>query len=200
MLIGSFLALETSIMAPMKKSTVYTLSIIVLVLSFFVTPLGDFSKELLNKMFATTPTVISTENRGKLLTYDWKLKRADWSYFNFKEAEGKVVFINFWATWNLPSRAQLDDIQSLYERYGANIEFYVITNEERELPEELMLRKGYAFPITYQIIGEPSPINLLKEGGSYILDSNGNIVVHQTAIADWDNDTIFALLDQLILE
>jgi thiol-disulfide isomerase/thioredoxin len=200
MLIGSFLALETSIMAPMKKSTIYTLSIIVLVLSFFVTPLGDFSKELLNKMFATTPTVISTENRGKLLTYDWKLKRADWSHFNFKEAEGKVVFINFWATWNLPSRAQLDDIQSLYERYGDNVEFYVITNEERELPEEMMVRKGYTFPITYQIIGEPSPINLLKEGGSYILDSNGNIVVHQTAIADWDNDTIFTLLDQLIAQ
>lgn len=184
----------------MKKSTVYTLSIIVLVLSFFITPLGDFSKELLNKLFAATPTVITVENRGKVLTYDWKLKRADWSFFNLKEAEGKVVFINFWATWDLPSRAQLDDIQSLYNRYGEKMEFYVITNEERENPEEMMERKGYTFPITYQIIGEPSPIKLLKEGGSYILDKKGNIVVHQTAIADWDNEIIFSLLDGLIAE
>ncbi len=184
----------------MKKSTVYTLTIIILVLSFFVTPLGDFSKELLNKLFATTPTVISKENQGRVLTYDWKLKRADWSFFNFNEAKEKVVFINFWATWDLPSRAQLDDIQLLYDRYGERMKFYIITNEERENPEEMMGRKGYSFPITYQIIGEPSPIKILKEGGSYILDKKGNIVVHQTAIADWDNETIYNLLDSLIAE
>ena len=182
----------------MKKSSVYTLSIIVLFLSFFVTPLGDFSKELLNKLFAATPTVISAENRGKVLTYDWKLKRSDWSFFNFKEAEAKVVFINFWATWDLPSRAQLDDIQLLYNRYGEKMKFYIITNEEREMPEEMMERKGYTFPITYEIVGEQSPIKLLKEGGSYLLDKKGNIVVHQTAIADWDNKTVYDLIDSLL--
>ena len=184
----------------MKKSTVYTLSVIFIVLSFFVTPLGDFSKELLNKLFATTPTVIGPENRGKIATYDWQLKRADWSLFNFKEAEGKVVFINFWATWNLPSRAQLDDIQTLYDLYGEVVAFYIITNEERELPEDLMKRKGYTFPITYQIVGEPSPMKLLKEGGTYILNKEGEIVVHQTAIADWDNEIVYELLDSLLTE
>lgn len=184
----------------MKRSTVYTLSIIILVLSFFVTPLGDFSKELLNKLFASKPTVISSENRGRITTYDWKLKRADWSFFNFKEAQSEVVFINFWATWNLPSRAQLDDIQKLYDRYGSKMKFYIITNEERELPEEMMGRKGYTFPVTYRIVDEPAPLKVLKEGGSYLLDRNGNIVVHQNAISDWDNDVVYDLIDKLLRE
>jgi thiol-disulfide isomerase/thioredoxin len=184
----------------MKRSTVYTLFIIILVLSFFVTPLGDFSKELLNKWFATAPTIISSENQGKIATYDWRLKRADWSFFNFEEAKGKVVFINFWTTWHLPSRSQLDDIQALYDRYGNAMKFYIITNEERELPEELMARKGYTFPITYEIVGDPSPLKILKPSGSYLLDKKGNIVVHQTAIADWDNDKVYQLLDTLIAE
>jgi thiol-disulfide isomerase/thioredoxin len=184
----------------MKKQTVYTLLIIAVVLSFFVTPLGDFSKELLNKSFATAPTIIPTENQGKIDSYDWKLKRADWSFFNFKEAENKVVFINFWTTWHLPSRAQLDDIQSLYDRYNGDVQFYIITDQERELPNELLERKGYTFPITYQIIGEPSPIKLLKPSGSYILDKKGNIVVHQTAIADWSNDKVESLIDRLLKE
>lgn len=182
----------------MKKSTVYTLIVIIVVISFFVTPLGDYSKELLNKWFATTPTIIRVENQGKITTYDWKLKRADWSFFNFEEAQGQVVFINFWASWHLPSRAQLDDIQTLYERYKGNVKFYIITDQERELPEEMMERKNYTFPITYQIIGEPSPIKILRPPGSYILDKKGNIVVHQTAIADWDNETVYGLLDILI--
>lgn len=184
----------------MKKQTVYTLLIIVLVLSFFVTPLGDFSKEFLNKSFAVTPTIISADNQGKVDSYSWKLKRDDWSYFSFEEAKNKVVFINFWTTWHLPSRAQLDDIQKLHERYKDDVKFYIITDQERELPEEFMKRKGYTFPISYQIIGEPSPIKLLKPSGSYILDKKGNIVVHQTAIADWDNETVHSLIDHLIAE
>ncbi len=184
----------------MKRSTFYTLSVIVIVLSFFVTPLGEFSKEQLNKLFATSPTIISGGNQAKIGSYDWRLKRADWSYFNFKEAEGQVIFINFWTSWHLPSRAQLDDIQELYNRYGDKVKFYVITNEERQLPEEMMKRKDFTFPITYEIVNSPSPLKILKPSGSYVLDKKGNIVVHQTAIADWDNDKVYNLLNRLLEE
>ncbi|MGB5553888.1 MAG: TlpA disulfide reductase family protein [Flavobacteriaceae bacterium] len=184
----------------MKKSSIYTLLVIALVLSFFVTPLGDFSKELLNKWYATSPTVISAENRGSIENYNWKLKDADWKVFSFERSKGKVVFINFWASWNLPSRAQMDDIQKLYDRYKGKVDFYIITDEERALPEEFMARKGYTFPITYQIIGEATPLELLKSPGSYILDKKGNIAVHQNAISDWDNSTVYHLIDQLLQE
>lgn len=182
----------------MKKSTVYTLMIIALALSFFIPAVGDFSKEQLNKWFATTPKVIRADKQAKLTTYAWTLKRADWSFFNFGEARGQVVFINFWASWHLPSRAQMDDIQALYNKYGDKIKFYIITDQERELPEEFMGRKGYTFPITYQILGEPSPIAILPPPGSYIIDKEGNIVVHQKAISDWDNDTVYTLIDGLL--
>jgi len=183
-----------------KKKTVLNVLLIGLVLSFFVTPLGDFSKELLNKWFATSPTIISVENQGKINGYDWKLKDAEWDFFNFNKSEGKVVFINFWATWHLPSRAQMDDLQKLYDRYKGQVDFYLITDEERLLPDEFMARKEYTFPITYQIVGEPSPIKLLKPSGTYILDKQGNIVVHQTAIADWDNNDVFDLINRLLAE
>lgn len=183
-----------------KKKTVFNVLLIGLVLSFFVTPLGDFSKELLNKWFASTPTIISSEKQGKISDYNWKLKDAKWDYFNFEKSKGKVIFINFWASWHLPSRAQMDDIQKLYDRYKGQIQFYIITDEQREPAEEFFEENDYTFPITYQIIDEPSPIKLLKPSGTYILDKNGNIVVHQTAIADWDNSTVFDLMNTLLTE
>ena len=183
-----------------KKKTILNVLLIGLVLSFFVTPLGDFSKELLNKWFATTPTIIKPANRGQILDYHWRLKDADWSYYNFQKSKGKVVFINFWASWNLPSRAQMDDIQKLYDAYNDKVDFYIITDEERTDPEEFITRKGYTFPITYQIIGERSPMEILKPPGSYILDKKGHIAVHQKAISDWDNSTVYGLLDELIQE
>jgi len=89
----------------MKKQTVYTLLVIAFVLSFFVTPLGDFSKIVLNRLFATSPTIIKTENRGSIADYNWRLKDSKWDFFSFEKAKGKVVFINFWASWHLPSKA-----------------------------------------------------------------------------------------------
>lgn len=184
----------------MKRQTVFTLMIIAFVLSFFVTPLGDYSKILLNRFFATAPTVIKPEKRGRITDYNWKLKDANWKIFNFEEAKGKVVFITFWLSWHMPSQAQLKDIQYLYDRYGGKVKFYIITNEEQVPVERFMEDQGYTFPVTYQIIGEPSPLTLLKAPGSYVLDKNGFIVVHQNAIADWDNDKVNKLLDELISE
>ncbi len=184
----------------MRKQTVYTLLIIAFVLSFFVTPLGDYSKIVLNRLFATSPTIIQAENRGSIDDYDWRLKDAEWDFFSFEKAKGKVVFINFWASWHLPSKAQLNDIQTLYDKYEGRVAFYIITNEERAPVELFMEKNGYTFPVTYQIVGDPSPLTLLKPPGSYILDKKGAVVVHQNAIADWDNDTVFTLLDTLLEE
>lgn len=184
----------------MKRQTVYTLFIIAFVLSFFVTPLGDYSKIMLNRLFATAPKIISPENRGQISSYNWKLKDANWNFFNFEKAKGNVVFISFWTSWHMPSQAQLKDIQRLYDRYKDNVQFYIITNEERAAVEIFMEKHGYTFPVTYQIIGEPSPITILKAPGSYILDKDGTIAVHQNDITDWTNDKVDALLKKLISE
>ncbi|TVZ17295.1 TlpA family protein disulfide reductase [Maribacter sp. MAR_2009_72] len=184
----------------MKRQTVFTLLIIAFVLSFFVTPLGDFSKIQLNRIFATSPTIIKAEKRGRIADYDWNLKDSNWNIFNFQEAKGSVVFITFWTSWHMPSQAQLKDVQYLFDTYGDRIKFYVITNEERAPVELFMEKEGYTFPVTYQIIGEPSPISLLKPPGSYVIDKKGSIVIHQNAIADWDNDKVDRLFDQLLTE
>jgi thiol-disulfide isomerase/thioredoxin len=184
----------------MKRQTVYTLFIIAIVLSFFVTPLGDFSKLMLNRIFSTAPTVITQENRGGISGYDWRLKDANWDFVSFKKSKGKVVFITFWASWHLPSKAQLKDIQLLYDTYKSKVDFYVITNEERAPVELFMMKNDYTFPVTYQIVGNPSPLTLLKPPGSYIIDKKGNIVVHQNAIADWRNDKVDELFAELIAQ
>lgn len=184
----------------MKRQTFFTLLIMAFVLSFFVTPLGDYSKIMLNRVFATSPTIIKLDKRGKIANYDWKLKDGNWKFINFNEAKGKVAFVTFWTSWHMPSQAQLKDIQYLFDTYGDKMKFYVITNEERAPVELFMSEQGYTFPVTYQIIGEPSPISLLKPPGSYVIDKTGTIVIHQNAIADWSNDKVNKLLNELISE
>jgi len=184
----------------MKKNTFFTLVVIAFVLACFLTPLGDFFKVQLNRLFASSPAIIESVNSGTLTDYSWRLKDANWDYFDFKESKGKVVFINFWASWHLPSRAQFKEIEKLYTRFNGRIEFYLITDEERAPVEEFLKKNDYALPITYQIIGAPSPIALLKPPGCYVIDKKGHIRIHQTDISDWTNDKMYDFLEELISE
>nr|WP_223129351.1 TlpA disulfide reductase family protein [Sinomicrobium weinanense] len=171
--------------------------LILVVLAFFVTPLGDESKILLNKLFASTPEIAKPQKRQKISGYDWKLKDEDWKVFNFKQSEGRVVFVNFWASWRIPSVAELEAVQKLYDDYGDKVDFYIITNEKKEPVEKLMEKRGYTFPVTYLIIGEEMPFDPEKVPSGYIVDKEGNIAASQEGVGDWDSREIRQLLDTL---
>ncbi|UJH67986.1 TlpA family protein disulfide reductase [Allomuricauda sp. SCSIO 65647] len=182
-----------------KRKTVLNLLLILFVLSFFVTPMGYYGKLFLIRAFNFGPKVIAEQERKKIVDYDWKLKDANWDFFNFENSKDYVVFINFWASWKLISEAELHSIQKLYDKYAGEVVFYVITNEERPPVEEFMQRKEFTFPVTYLIIGEKAPVNVDIVPSSYIIDKEGNIAVHvEDGIANWNTDEIHQLLDTLI--
>ena len=183
-----------------KKKTFLNLLLILFVVSFFVTPLGHYSKIWLNRMFATSPKMIEKAERKQITDNDWKLKDADWNFFNFEKSKGRVIFINLWASWRLPSEAELASVQKLYDAYRGKLDFYIITNEERAPVEEFMQKQGFTFPVTYLIIGEKTPIDVEEVPSSYIIDKNGYIVIHENEIADWDSSVVHNLLEELLEE
>ncbi|NAY93308.1 redoxin domain-containing protein [Muricauda sp. JGD-17] len=183
-----------------NKKTALNIVLILFVLSFFVTPLGHYGKIALNRLFSFSPSVIDASERNQITDYDWKLKDADWNFFNFEKSQGNVVFINLWASWRLPCEAELASIQELYDQYKDKVDFYIITNENRPPVEAFMEKHGFTFPITYLIIGEKMPINVDEVPSSYLIDKNGNVVIHKEGIADWSSKKVYALLDDLISE
>lgn len=181
-----------------QKKTLLNLLLIFFVLSFFVTPLGYYAKVGLMQLFAFSPEVVEVSKRKRIPTYNWQLKDENWEYFNFNRSLGKVVLINFWASWRLPSFPELKGIQSLYEDYGDRMDFYIITDEEREPVEAFMQEHEFTFPVTYLIIGTQSPLDATEPPQSYIIDEKGWIVIDQKGIADWDTSRVRKLVDQLL--
>ncbi len=63
---------------------------------------------------------------------------------------GKVVLVNFWATWCPPCREELKRVQKdLIERYeGRDFVFIPISRgEEKAVVEEFLSKNGYTFPV-----------------------------------------------------
>ena len=70
----------------MKRKTIFNLLIILVILSFFVTPLGYESKIFLQRIFANSVDILP-ENEQHTIDYNWILKDKDNQQFNFEKSK-----------------------------------------------------------------------------------------------------------------
>jgi cytochrome c biogenesis protein CcmG/thiol:disulfide interchange protein DsbE len=61
--------------------------------------------------------IVSTSQEG--LAPDFTLKDLDGKTFRFADTKGKVVILDFWATWCPPCRMEIPHFEALYRQYGA---------------------------------------------------------------------------------
>ena len=101
--------------------------------------------------------------------------------------KGKTIFLNFWATWCPPCRAEMPDIQKLYERSPRDGRDAVIvlgvaapklgSEKDEDGIKAFMDKNGYSYPV------------LMDEGGklfeaygiraiptTYLIDRRGNVI------------------------
>lgn len=100
--------------------------------------------------------------------------------------KGKTVFLNFWATWCPPCRAEMPEIQEIYEEYGGNESDVIILgiaspNYGREGSAEdiaaFLEDNGYSYPVVmdegglsaydYGVSAYPTTFMIDKEGNVF---------------------------------
>lgn len=67
-----------------------------------------------------------TDNAAAIPAPDFTLQDQYGNIHTFSDYKGKTVFLNFWATWCPPCRAEMPEIQEIYEEYGENASDVVI--------------------------------------------------------------------------
>ncbi len=159
------------------------------------------SREWFMRQIAFAPSIENLENSEKINSYNWQLRGLNTENINFNELENKVVFVNFWATWCPPCRAEMPMIQELYNDYKDKIEFVFVTSESWETVEKFYVKNNYNLP-SYNSISLP-PEKFTETNSipaSYLIDKKGNILISKTGSANWNSDKVRDLLDELILK
>jgi peroxiredoxin len=95
---------------------------------------------------------------------------------NTASLAGKVVVIDFWATWCAPCREELPVLQKLYKKYGAQglVVVGVSVDKEADNIKQFMQKMPLSFPIVHDaahsVSGKYAPPRMPS---SYLVDRKG---------------------------
>jgi len=75
---------------------------------------------------ATSPAATENSVSEFPAAYEFSLDTIDGKKVELASLKGKVVFLDFWASWCPPCRASLPAVKKLYEKYSASKDFVII--------------------------------------------------------------------------
>lgn len=130
----------------------------------------------------------SNANNDKTPAIDFELKDQYGKTHKLSDYKGKVVFLNFWATWCPPCKMEMPDIQKIYEKYekqGEESEVVILsvaapnTQDEKDIDgiKAFLEENGYTYPVlmddggytfgAYRISSLPTTFMIDKEGNVF---------------------------------
>jgi peroxiredoxin len=78
---------------------------------------------------------------------DFTLKSLDGEPTQLSSLQGKVVVLDFWATWCPPCRAELPSIDKLNAEFAGKVEFLGVNDEDSGTVKGFLKKAGYTFPV-----------------------------------------------------
>lgn len=149
-------------------------------------------------MNADVETVSNNEARD--FEFEQTIRTSDGKLMSMEQFKGKVIFLNLWASWCAPCKAEMPGIEEVYLELKdlEKIEFVLLNiDRNEEAAEKYMNRHDFAFPY-YKWTGS---LNQQLAVGSipatFIVDKEGKIVKKHIGMAKYNTPSFKKLLIKL---
>ena len=154
----------------------------------------------LQRTISLSPSEIKKEDRTALIDYDWKLSDLNSNTVNLSESKGKVILINFWATWCPPCVAEIPEFQELFDVYKNKIDFYFVTTDQTEKINFFLDKKGHDLPIFRPLEEPPNVLGYKSLPTTYLISKKGEIIMRKVGAASWNSDKVHQTINDLLAE
>lgn len=134
---------------------------------------------------------------------DFSLKTLGGKRVSLEDYRGKVILLNFWATWCGPCRMEIPSMEKLWQDFKEE-DFVILAidiQEEGKLVSSFMKERNLSFPVPLDAKG-----NVARSYGvrgiptTFFLNPKGETIGKAVGARDWASEESFRLIRQLLLE
>lgn len=142
-------------------------------------------------------------DKGKIAR-DFTLEDLKGNKVALSDFKGKVVFLNFWATWCAPCRYEMPSMEELSKKYDKKdlIILAVATDHQgKEIVEPFVDENGYTFHVLIDSTSKVSDsYGVYAIPTTFIISRQGKIIEMVPGVRDWTDKYILESLDEIIGE
>jgi thiol-disulfide isomerase/thioredoxin len=123
------------------------------------------------------------------------------SMMSLKDFRGKVIFLNFWASWCGPCRIEMPAMELLWQVFQDD-DFVILAvdvKEERDTVSSFIEKNDYTFPVLLDSRGKvASMYDLRAYPTSFLIDREGRVVGKAVGAREWASKDSFDLIKYLL--
>jgi peroxiredoxin len=122
---------------------------------------------------------------------DFSLHAMSGPNMRLKDQRGRVVMVNFWATWCAPCRQEMPQLNRLYEKYRSSgfVLLGVNVDEDSSKAAEVAAKLGITFPVLLDADKSVSKLyDLSTMPSTVLIDRDGKVrYVHRGYLAGYED-------------
>jgi peroxiredoxin len=123
---------------------------------------------------------------------DFTLHAMTGQNLRLKEQRGRVVMVNFWATWCAPCRQEMPQLNRLYEKYKSSgfVLLGVNVDDDTSKAAEVATKLGVTFPVLLDTDKSVSKLyDLSTMPSTVIIDRDGKVrYVHRGYLSGYEDN------------
>jgi cytochrome c biogenesis protein CcmG/thiol:disulfide interchange protein DsbE len=140
--------------------------------------------------------------KGDKRAPDFFLKDLTGKKVELGQFKGKVIFLNFWATWCSPCKEEMPSMEVLYQQFKeGNFILLAISVDYGGLRpvQEFINKYHYTFPVLLDL--KCKTLNLFQVKGiptTFIIDKKGRMVGKAVGPRDWKGPEVISLINLML--
>ena len=137
----------------------------------------------------------------KIMAPNFALKDITGKEVKLHDYRGKIVFLNFWATWCPPCRAEMPSMERLYTEFKDK-NFIMLAVDSREKTRKVKSfgkKLGLSYPLLLDSDGTVGfEYGVRSIPTTYLVDRQGYLIGGALGARDWASKESFGLFNQLL--
>jgi thiol-disulfide isomerase/thioredoxin len=118
--------------------------------------------------------------------------------FNLADFKGKKVFVNLWASWCPPCRAEIPSIEKLYSKVDKSKAAFIMLSLDNDFEKAVKFaaKNKMVTPVYYPAENLPALFNVQGIPATFIFDEKGNLITRIEGGDDYDTEKYLNLFNK----